>query len=734
MSHPSSSPTPKRPERFGRYVLLDRIDVGGMAEVFRGRMIGVEGFERMIALKRILPGIASDPDFVDMFVEEAKLAETIKHANVAKVEELGKFDGSYFIAMEYISGVSLRKLWDRARSRGRLLPFSMSCYILQNVCEGLDAAHRKKNELTGDDAGLIHRDVSPQNVLVSYEGDIKVIDFGIAKAANKVSKTQAGVLKGKFAYMSPEQVAGIELDSRSDIFACGVILYELVVGDRLFQSESDFSTLERVRKVDVPPPREINESVSPQIEAIIMKALAKDKNDRYRWASDMADDLQRYLYDSKQPFSRQDLQQYMQIHFADDIEEERSRLSTYNSLGDDLLDDGMPTVAMGPPPDVVERLQSSLSNLKAGENSEKRVVLPAFEKVKDTDLSVSPYRPLASTQVNFQGPSTPPVDMPPRSPNDSREKDAARPPLFVDVNKQKATPNMDTATSADADSRVQRAASVVGFMDVPTAQFSPESSPPHRPRLPTWAALLIGVLATLLMVLIGGVILLQGNIGAKYGGLSVKFEPVDAELLLDDRLIANGSPVSLDNLDPGMYVVKVRRVGYEDAIRPITIVEGKKELMFIELNALERSGILKVFTRPEGLEIWLDGAPSEQKSPAEFRKLPIGPHEIEIYRADGSLVRRIKAHLDAGKEEVIDLQVDELPPLLQVVSKPSGAQVFIDGALRGNTPINLEDLEAGTVNVEVKSTRCEPFKLKKRLDPGAVSIINAELNCRRRRR
>ncbi len=320
-----------RPEKFGRYILLDRINVGGMAEVFRGKSSGVEGFERLVALKRILPNIAADQDFIDMFVDEAKLAVQLQHANIAQVYDLGKQDETYYIAMEYVSGVDLRSMWDRARNRNRLLPIAMSCHIMQKVCEGLDAAHRKKDQ-EGNDISLVHRDVSPQNVLCSFEGEVKVIDFGIARAANKVSKTQAGVLKGKFGYMSPEQVRGIELDNRSDIFACGVVLYELVVGDRLFLGESDFSTLEKVRNVELVPPTRLNKNLSPHLERIVMKALAKNREDRYRWASEMAEDLQRYLFATNQPFARTDLQRYMQQHFKEEIEKEKGRLDRYKNI------------------------------------------------------------------------------------------------------------------------------------------------------------------------------------------------------------------------------------------------------------------------------------------------------------------------------------------------------------------------------------------------------------------
>jgi serine/threonine protein kinase len=208
----------KKPIPFGKYLLLERINVGGMAEVFKAKAFGVEGFERLVAVKRILPSIAEDQEFITMFVDEAKIAVQLTHANIAQIFDLGRVGDSYFIAMEYVHGKDLRAIFDRARKRGETVPVPMACYVAMKICEGLDYAHNKK-DAAGRDLHLVHRDVSPQNVLLSYDGEVKVIDFGIAKAAGKAGKTQAGILKGKFGYMSPEQVRGLPLDRRSDIFA-----------------------------------------------------------------------------------------------------------------------------------------------------------------------------------------------------------------------------------------------------------------------------------------------------------------------------------------------------------------------------------------------------------------------------------------------------------------------------------------------------------------------------------
>jgi eukaryotic-like serine/threonine-protein kinase len=328
----------KQPIPFGKYFLLERVNVGGMAEVFKAKATGVEGFERLVAVKRILPNIAEDEEFITMFIDEAKIAVQLTHANVAQIFDLGRVDGSFFIALEYIHGKDLRAIFNRARQRGELLPIPMSCYAIMKLCEGLDYAHNKR-DAAGGFLNLVHRDVSPQNILVSYEGEVKIIDFGIAKAAGKAGRTQAGILKGKFGYMSPEQVQGMEIDRRSDVFGVGICLYELLTSERLFVGESDFATLEKVRNVDIMPPSTYNRRVPEELEQIVLKALARDREERYQTAMQLHDDLQSFMYTSGNFFSRKDLSLYMHKVFNEEIEKEKVRDQEYASLdaGVDLV-------------------------------------------------------------------------------------------------------------------------------------------------------------------------------------------------------------------------------------------------------------------------------------------------------------------------------------------------------------------------------------------------------------
>ncbi len=343
----------RQPVPFGKYLLLDRISVGGMAEVFKAKSYGVEGFEKIIAIKRILPTMGEDRDFIKMFIDEAKIAGQLAHANICQIFELGRIDGSHFIAMEFIWGKDLLQIQNRLRKLKQGMPVATAAFVLAKVLEGLDYAHRKRDPL-GRPLEIVHRDCSPQNVLVSYEGEVKVIDFGIAKATSRNSRTMAGVLKGKFGYMSPEQVRGLPLDRRSDIFALGTMLFECLTGERLFAGETDFSTLEKVRNVDIQSPRTINPDIPVEVERIIMKALSKDVDERYQWCSEMLADLQQYLMGEDVVFTAKSLSGWLKDVFSTEIERERALLEQYKRVGRDGLIAGLPSAEAKL--DVVEHL------------------------------------------------------------------------------------------------------------------------------------------------------------------------------------------------------------------------------------------------------------------------------------------------------------------------------------------------------------------------------------------
>ena len=228
-----AAPEPRKPGRFGKYTLIDRIAVGGMAEIFLARQAGPEGFEKNIVIKRIRPHLSKEPNFVRMFLNEAKLAAQLNHPNIVQIYDLGKIGESYFIAMEYIFGRDMRRIIPKADALGIPFPMVYALKIASSVCEGLYFAHQRV-DVYGQRLDIVHRDVTPENIFVSFDGTVKILDFGIAKAANQIEQTLAGELKGKLSYMSPEQCVGSQLDNRSDLFSLGTVLYEWLTGFKLF--------------------------------------------------------------------------------------------------------------------------------------------------------------------------------------------------------------------------------------------------------------------------------------------------------------------------------------------------------------------------------------------------------------------------------------------------------------------------------------------------------------------
>jgi eukaryotic-like serine/threonine-protein kinase len=307
-------------ETFGRYRLLEPLGKGGMAEVFKAKSFGVEGFEKVLVIKKILPDLAKNPAFVDMFVHEAKLAVRLSHANIVQVFDLGKVDQgddgatAYFIAMEYVAGMDLATLLSRARRRSVTLPIGLCVYIAAEIAKGLDHAHRRRDEQMRE-MGIVHRDVSPQNVLLSWEGEVKVTDFGIAKARDvmedRTDGSKVGQLKGKYSYMSPEQAKGKPVDARSDIFSLGAVLYELLAGVNPFTAATPFETLRRVQAGEYPPIELLRQDVPSELAAIVRKSLERKIESRMESAGRLYEELLAYMYSSGTRFSANDLAEFL---------------------------------------------------------------------------------------------------------------------------------------------------------------------------------------------------------------------------------------------------------------------------------------------------------------------------------------------------------------------------------------------------------------------------------------
>lgn len=348
-----------RPLVFGRYGLLERINAGGMAEIFRARPFYPSDPARSLVIKRILPHLAEDREFVTMFVDEARITAQLSHPNICQLYELGRLDDTFYIVMEYIAGQDLLALVNGYRRLRSFLPPAQVAFIVAEICAGLDYAHAKRDS-DGEPLGVVHRDISPQNILIGYDGAVKVIDFGIARASVRRQQTEVGVLKGKFGYMSPEQIRGEDIDNRADIFATGVLLWEMLTARRLFYTKNEYEIVDRVLHMEVAPPSSINPKVPPALDAIVARALDRDKDRRYSRASELREALLAWLA-TETPYTRRTLRDWMTHRYAEEIADEQLRSEAlarflrpsdvalyYEELGEPLaaLEGGRPVRAM----------------------------------------------------------------------------------------------------------------------------------------------------------------------------------------------------------------------------------------------------------------------------------------------------------------------------------------------------------------------------------------------------
>jgi serine/threonine protein kinase len=315
----------QRGVRFGKYVLLNRIAVGGMAEIFLARQEGLEGFEKTICIKRIRPHLSSQPNFVRMFLNEAKLAAQLNHPNIVQIYDLGRINDSYFIAMEYISGRDMSRIIPKAEKAEIPFPMIYALKIASNCCEGLYYAHTK-TDAYGNPLHVVHRDVTPENVLVGFNGTVKIVDFGIAKASTQLEQTRAGEIKGKLSYMSPEQAMGQQLDHRSDIFSLGAVMYEWITGYKLFTGENEMAILKSIIDGKIYPPSYFKEDVPEAVERILMKALDKDREARYQSAWEMQFDIDTFVAGSHFSPSNIHMSNFLKQIFDDEIEREKELL------------------------------------------------------------------------------------------------------------------------------------------------------------------------------------------------------------------------------------------------------------------------------------------------------------------------------------------------------------------------------------------------------------------------
>src|SRR3954466_1549037 len=323
------------PKVFGRYLLLKRLSRGGMGEIFLAKLGEIQGFEKLVIIKKILPNLVADQEFIKRFIDEAQVAIKLQHANIAPVFEVGKVDGEYFLAIEYIEGGDLRRLVARQREQRTRLPPDLALFIVREMVNGLAYAHRKTDE-SGRPLALVHCDISPPNVMASFEGEVKIIDFGIAKSAIRIAETNPNMGFGKFGYMAPEQlVRGGVVDKRTDVYAAGVVLYELLTGERLFTfpEGADYRQIARmVTQGKFKPPSQRDPRLDPGLDPIVMKALSSNKEDRYQTAEEFRDAIQVKLSQMNPTINSDALAHFMRGLFRDEITEEHALVASMKAV------------------------------------------------------------------------------------------------------------------------------------------------------------------------------------------------------------------------------------------------------------------------------------------------------------------------------------------------------------------------------------------------------------------
>ncbi len=373
-----SDESQKSRERFGRYLILDHLVDGGMAKICRARFLG-EQADKIVAIKMVQPQYSQNESFKTMFMDEIKVTFGLLHPNIVQTYDYGMQHGQLYVAMEYCDGRNLKEYLDKLKKRGFIFPIEISVYIVSQACQGLFYAHTLTDKLTGKAANIVHRDISPHNIMLTYDGAIKVIDFGIAKAESNSEATQAGTIKGKLSYLAPEYLDGQELDPRYDQFAVGITLWEMLCSRKLFKAPNDLAVLKKIQECKVPPPSSINPMVPKELDQIVLRSLSKDRSKRFADLNEMNKELTRFLYSYKADFNATDLAYFAKELFKEEIKTDREKLFEFGKIDLKPFLEDLKREQNGGGPQVVVQSSGESEELKP----ENRVLDFGFEEKEE---------------------------------------------------------------------------------------------------------------------------------------------------------------------------------------------------------------------------------------------------------------------------------------------------------------------------------------------------------------
>jgi serine/threonine protein kinase len=650
-------------ENYGNYQLLKRLATGGMAQIYLARSKGPKVSNQLVVVKRILPHLGENKEFVQMFLDEAKIAARLAHPNIVAIYDLGAQDDSFFIAMEYIHGEDVRRMSKRAGGMGFELPIALACRIIIDSCAGLDYAH-KKTDPGGKPLNIVHRDVSPQNILVSFKGEVKVVDFGIAKAADQATVTRSGVLKGKYSYMSPEQAGAKKVDCRSDVFALGVVLYELLTSTRLFKRSSDMQTLAAVAECNVTPPSQVNPRVPPDLDPIILKALAKDPDARYAEAAQLGTDLEAWLRNRKISATNADLAAFLRQVYEERLAREARSGSIV--VEEDPPPTGQRTAVEGNrrgSAGNIPSVQGSSRDVTRAERGEQKASAAAEEGIELTDpiaprTPAKPSRSIEAVRREPDGEST----------RQERKTPAPRP--TVEERRQ-------TLSEMPTQALDEKSLAALSIADTQS------QSPPRRRR---WRGRLIwaGAAATISAVVVAlGMWFYMRPVGGSVqpppATVWLETVPPGVKVMVEGKPVGI-TPLKLPPMPAGTHEVMLSREGYEDVLIPVVVPP---------------TGLLKM--EPVSLK---PVAPKEQPPPEN--------------KPPGVTPPPAATPLSAVQ--------------LTLQTEPVQATIFVDGKERGLSPLVVEAKTDQELEVRVTAPQYRSLeqKVKVKSGPSQVEVLKLE--------
>ncbi len=654
----------KKFQRFGKYLILDHLVDGGMAKICRARHLG-EQANKLVAVKMVQPQFSNDEAFVRMFQDELNITFGMLHPNIMQVYDYGKTNGQLYTAMEYIHGANLKQYLDRLKEKKVVFPVEISCYIISQVCLGLHYAHTFTDKLTGKPYNIVHRDISPHNIMLTYDGAVKVIDFGIAKASTNSEATQAGTIKGKLSYLAPEYLDGLDLDARYDEFAVGITLWELLCSRKLFQANNDLAVLKQIQACKIIPPSEINPSVPKELDAIVMKALSKDRAHRYENLDQMNRALVRFLYSTYPEFNASDLKTFADDLFKAELQKDSVKFVEYGSI------DIQPYIEEMKQEESKTGKISKKDVASARPTASKEPKEPEREKIREIELDINPV------QVEIG------LDQSNRDKTATRKLSKASMQQAKDTSKNK---KVNSSGSTIKPSKDKTSSRVMSRKEMAAREEEDEKSSPAAAIVLIFAAS-FAALAYLQGDMVESMtgFNLHKMIHGEEAGRTISSEPVQkserkkaietaAEVAVGGKVILSGVDISMEVYLNGQKIeslgrplkvdldqevtVSVKRPGYVPFVKKLTLTkEMNSQVVAVPELEKARMGLLTTsqnYTAGSKLVYEEGGETIERQLPFKDIEVPEGTYQARVVNPILGTEKKVEFSIEENKKHFLE--------------------------------------------------------------------------------